>query len=66
MLTQVHKQELYLAAVIEILQSIRQAEMTPLLKRVYQAEGGSELLDVLMKYMFVISIRISTIMNADR
>ncbi|KAB8343074.1 hypothetical protein FH972_022668 [Carpinus fangiana] len=42
----------YAAAVVEILQSIRQAEMTPILSKIYQAEGGSELLDVLMKYLY--------------
>lgn len=44
---------MHLAAVIEILQSIRQADMSPLLGRIYKSEGGSELLDVLMKYMYV-------------
>lgn len=44
-------QEMHAAAVVEILQSIRQAEMTPLLTRMYQSEGGVELLDVLMKYL---------------
>jgi actin related protein 2/3 complex subunit 5 len=52
------KQELHLAAVIEILQSIRQSEMTPILNRVYESEGGSEALDVLMKYMFVTQSRL--------
>jgi len=41
----------YAGAVVEILQSIRQAEMTPLLTRIYESEGGVELLDVLMKYL---------------
>ncbi|KAF1816347.1 Arp2/3 complex 16 kDa subunit ARPC5 [Eremomyces bilateralis CBS 781.70] len=44
--------ELHLATVIEILQSIRQSDMTPLLQRIYQSPGGSELLDVLMKYLY--------------
>lgn len=44
-------QEIHLATVIEILQSIRQSDMSPLLSRIYQSEGGSEVLDVLMKYM---------------
>ncbi|KAF2665037.1 Arp2/3 complex 16 kDa subunit ARPC5 [Microthyrium microscopicum] len=43
--------EIHLAAVIEILQSIRQSEMTPILNRIYGSEGGSEALDVLMKYI---------------
>lgn len=40
-----------MAAVVEILQSIRQSEMSPLLTKIYQSEGGVELLDVLMKYL---------------
>ncbi|KAI9664147.1 MAG: hypothetical protein M1829_006014 [Trizodia sp. TS-e1964] len=43
--------EAYLATVMEILQSIRQAEMTPILKKIYASERGIETLDVLMKYM---------------
>lgn len=27
--------------------------MTPMLQRIYQTEGGSEALDVLMKYLYV-------------
>ena len=38
---------------VEILQSIRQADMSPLLGRIYQAEGGVELCDVLTKYLYV-------------
>lgn len=45
-------QETHLATVMEILQSIRQAEMTPLLTRIFQSEGGTELMDCLMKYMY--------------
>ena len=37
----------------EILQSIRQSEMSPILDRIYHSEGGTELIDVLMKYMYV-------------
>jgi len=44
--------ELQLAAVIEILQSIRQAEMSPILSRIYKSQGGSEALDTLMKYIY--------------
>jgi hypothetical protein len=28
--------------------------MTPMLQRIYQTEGGSDALDVLMKYLYVI------------
>jgi actin related protein 2/3 complex subunit 5 len=38
---------------MEILQSIRQADMSPMLGRIYKGESGSELLDTLMKYMYV-------------
>ncbi len=44
-------QETYAAAVVEILQSIRQSDMTPLLSKIFQSDGGAELLDVLMKYL---------------
>ena len=44
---------MHLAAVIEVLQSIRQSDMSPILGRIYQSEGGSEALDTLMKYMYV-------------
>ncbi|KAF2125670.1 Arp2/3 complex 16 kDa subunit ARPC5 [Dothidotthia symphoricarpi CBS 119687] len=44
--------ESHLAAVIEILQSIRQSDMSPILSRVYSAPGGPEALDVLMKYIY--------------
>lgn len=44
-------QETHLATVIEILQSIRQSEMSPMLSRIYQSDGGTELLDALMKYL---------------
>ncbi|KAF2433185.1 Arp2/3 complex 16 kDa subunit ARPC5 [Tothia fuscella] len=43
--------EAHLATVIEVLQSIRQSEMSPILSRIYQSEGGSEVLDTLMKYL---------------
>ena len=45
--------EAALQTVIEVLQSIKASEMTPLLQRVYAAPGGSECLDVLMKYLWV-------------
>jgi actin related protein 2/3 complex subunit 5 len=44
-------QELHMATVAEVLQSIKQSEMTPMLKRILQSPDGSETLDVLMKYM---------------
>lgn len=43
---------MHLTVVTEILQNIRQAEMTPLLQRMYQSEGGSEICDTLMKYLY--------------
>lgn len=45
-------QSVHLSTVTEILQSIRQADMTPLLQRLYQSENGSELCDTLMKYLY--------------
>ncbi|KAL1592483.1 hypothetical protein SLS59_009716 [Nothophoma quercina] len=44
--------EVYLAIVLEVLQSIRQAEIAQLLSRIYSAPGGTEALDVLMKYIY--------------
>ncbi|KAK3690777.1 hypothetical protein LTR37_018999 [Vermiconidia calcicola] len=43
---------IHLTTVTEILQNIRQAEMTPILQRMYQSEGGSETCDTLMKYLY--------------
>ncbi|KAI5356985.1 hypothetical protein Slin15195_G090850 [Septoria linicola] len=43
---------IHLATVTEILQSIRQAEITPICQRINQSEGGSEVLDTLMKYLY--------------
>ncbi|KAF2210704.1 hypothetical protein CERZMDRAFT_91131 [Cercospora zeae-maydis SCOH1-5] len=43
---------IHLATVTEILQSIRQAEITPICQRIFQSEGGSEVLDTLMKYLY--------------
>ncbi|KAI9833523.1 MAG: hypothetical protein M1826_007137 [Phylliscum demangeonii] len=45
--------EVHLATVMEVLQSIKQTEMTPLLTRIYPSAGGVEALDVLMKYLSV-------------
>jgi len=44
--------ELHLQTVTEVLQSIKASEMTPLLKRVFAAEGGAECLDALMGFLY--------------
>ncbi|ESZ93671.1 hypothetical protein SBOR_5976 [Sclerotinia borealis F-4128] len=44
--------ELHLATVIEVLQSIKASEMTPLLKKIMATEGGGDILDCLMKYLY--------------
>lgn len=44
--------DLHLATVIEVLQSIKASDMTPLLKRILEGEGGVDILDVLMKYIY--------------
>ena len=44
--------DIHLATVIEILQSTKQSEMTPLLSRIYNSSNGSEALDVLTKYLY--------------
>ncbi|KAI4195476.1 MAG: hypothetical protein LQ350_007187 [Teloschistes chrysophthalmus] len=44
--------EVHLATVVEILQSIKQSEMSPILNRIYSSDGGIEALDVLMKYLY--------------
>lgn len=44
-------QDAHLQTIMEVLQSIKASEMTPLLTRIYGSEGGSELLDVLTKYL---------------
>jgi len=46
------EQEVHLATVVEILQSIKQSDMSPMLSRTYSSEGGVETLDVLMKYLY--------------
>jgi len=43
---------IHLSTVVEILQSIRQAEMTPILQQIYSSDGGSEVCDTLMKYIY--------------
>ncbi|KAA6407971.1 MAG: Arp2 3 complex subunit ARPC5 [Lasallia pustulata] len=47
-----HTKDIHLASVVEVLQSIKQSEMSPILRRIYQSDGGSALLDVLMKYLY--------------
>jgi len=44
--------DLHLQTVTEVLQSIKASEMTPMLQRIFQTEGGGEILDVLMKYLY--------------
>lgn len=43
----------HLHTVTEVLQGIKASEMSPLLKRIWGSEGGAEVLDVLMKYLYV-------------
>lgn len=50
-------QEVHLATVVEILQSIKQSEMSPILNRIYSSDGGIEALDVLMKYLCVFHVQ---------
>jgi actin related protein 2/3 complex subunit 5 len=45
--------DVHLQTVTEVLQSIKASDMTPMLQRIYGSEGGSDALDVLMKYLFV-------------
>lgn len=45
--------EVHLATVVEVLQGIRQGEMTRILEGVCAGEGGSERADCLMKYLYV-------------
>lgn len=47
-------QDVHTATVVEVLQSIRASEMSPILSRIYQSEGGPEVLDTLMKYLYVL------------
>ncbi|GAD96696.1 Arp2/3 complex subunit Arc16, putative [Paecilomyces variotii No. 5] len=44
--------EVHLATIIEVLQGIRQGEMTRILEAVCSGEGGSERADCLMKYLY--------------
>ncbi|TKA81389.1 hypothetical protein B0A55_02080 [Friedmanniomyces simplex] len=45
-------QALHTTLVTECLNQIRATEMSPLLQRIYQSDGGSELCDTLMKYLY--------------
>ncbi|KAM4060000.1 ARP2/3 complex 16 kDa subunit (p16-Arc) domain-containing protein [Hirsutella rhossiliensis] len=42
----------HLQTIIEVLQSIKASDMSPLLKGIYESPGGTECLDVLMKYIY--------------
>ncbi|RFU34423.1 hypothetical protein B7463_g1920, partial [Scytalidium lignicola] len=42
----------HLQTIMEVLQSIKASDMTPMLQRIYNSEGGNEILDVLMKYLY--------------
>jgi len=44
--------EVHAATIVEVLQSIRQSDMSPILQRIYSSEGGSEVIDTLMKYIY--------------
>ncbi|KAL7272650.1 hypothetical protein RUND412_004539 [Rhizina undulata] len=44
--------ELHLQTILEILSSIKALEMSPILSQLYSAQSGTELLDVLMKYLY--------------
>jgi actin related protein 2/3 complex subunit 5 len=44
--------EVHMATVVEVLQGIRQGEMTRVLEGVCAGEGGSERADCLMKYLY--------------
>ncbi|PQE03248.1 arp2 3 complex subunit protein [Rutstroemia sp. NJR-2017a BBW] len=44
--------DIHLSTVIEVLQSIKASEMTPMLKRIMGSEGGGDVLDCLMKYLY--------------
>jgi actin related protein 2/3 complex subunit 5 len=36
----------------EVLQSIKASDMTPMLQRIFESEGGSDILDTIMKYLY--------------
>lgn len=54
---------MHLATVVETLQSIKQSDMSPMLSRIYESEGGPETLDVLMKYLSVLLVAVSACPN---
>jgi actin related protein 2/3 complex subunit 5 len=45
-------QDAHLQTIVEVLQSIKASDMTPLLRQILNSPSGSELLDVLMKYLY--------------
>ena len=45
-------QDIHLQTVTEVLQSIKASDMTPMLQRIFNSEGGSDVLDTLMKYLY--------------
>ncbi|KAL5352539.1 arp2/3 complex subunit [Pseudogymnoascus australis] len=53
--------EAQLQIVIEVLQSIKAADMTPLLRSVYASEGGPDVLDSLMKYFAWKGLKINAV-----
>lgn len=56
-------QEIHLATVVETLQSIKQSDMSPMLSRIYESQGGPEVLDVLMKYLYAWPLAFSLILE---
>ncbi|SZF04607.1 unnamed protein product [Blumeria hordei] len=44
--------EHHYSTVFDVLQSIKASEMAPLVKKLYEGEGGVEMLDVLTKYLY--------------
>lgn len=47
---------MHLQTITEVLQSIKASDMTPMLQRIYASEGGSDVLDTLMKYLYAFPI----------
>jgi actin related protein 2/3 complex subunit 5 len=45
--------EIHLGTVVEVLQGIRASEIPGVLGRIWGSEGGSEVVDCLMKYLLV-------------
>lgn len=58
--------EVHTATVVEVLQGIRQAEMTRVLEAVCTGEGGTERGDCLMKYLYVFGILFFALGHAVR